>query len=139
MSQRSRLKQRARRTWARPFSWLLLLSLLLAGCSLTAGSDQGDPARGERLFRSQACGACHTVSGLEGADGQLGPDLTHIGTEAASRVAGQDAETYLLTSLLFPNAFVAEGYSPNVMPLDYGQTLTLQQRRDLVAYLLSLR
>ncbi len=26
----------------------------------------------------QACGSCHTVNGLAGAEGQMGPDLTHL-------------------------------------------------------------
>lgn len=120
--------------------WLLLLAALVAGCSLVAAEPEpGDPSRGEQLFQSQACGACHTIAGVSGADSRIGPDLSHIGSEAAARVPGQDAETYLRTALLFPNASVVEGYPPNVMPLDYGQTLTRQQQRDLIAFLLSLR
>lgn len=125
---------------ARPLSSLLLAATLVAACTRVAAEPQpGDATRGKQLFESQACGACHTVTGLPGADGQIGPNLTHIGAEAAARVPGQDAETYLRTALLFPNAFVVEGYPPNVMPLDYGQTLTRQQQRDLIAFLLSLR
>lgn len=123
----------------RPLCWWLLLVALAAGCSRAAAEPApGDPARGEGLFASQACGACHTVVGLPGAGGQIGPDLSQVGAVAASRVPGQDAESYLRTALLFPNAFIVEGYPPNVMPLDYGQTLTRQQQRDLVAFLLSL-
>jgi cytochrome c oxidase subunit 2 len=33
---------------------------------------------GHELFLAQGCGACHAVRGTE-ADGQVGPDLTHVG------------------------------------------------------------
>lgn len=36
-----------------------------------------DDARGEEIFETHACAGCHTVRGTE-ADGQLGPDLTHL-------------------------------------------------------------
>ncbi|WP_239520907.1 cytochrome c oxidase subunit II [Pseudooceanicola aestuarii] len=35
--------------------------------------------RGAALFRSEGCGACHTVRGTA-AVGQVGPDLTHVGS-----------------------------------------------------------
>jgi cytochrome c oxidase subunit 2 len=34
--------------------------------------------RGQRVFLSSGCGACHTVRGI-GSDGAVGPDLTHVG------------------------------------------------------------
>ncbi len=39
-------------------------------------------ARGQRLFLSNGCGACHTVRGTE-ADGVVGPDLTHVGSRVS--------------------------------------------------------
>jgi cytochrome c oxidase subunit II len=35
-------------------------------------------SRGQDLFLASGCGACHTIRGTP-ADGQLGPDLTHVG------------------------------------------------------------
>jgi cytochrome c oxidase subunit 2 len=35
-------------------------------------------AQGRELFLASGCGACHTIRGTP-ADGQLGPDLTHVG------------------------------------------------------------
>lgn len=35
--------------------------------------------RGAELFLANGCGACHTVRGT-GADGTIGPDLTHVGS-----------------------------------------------------------
>jgi cytochrome c oxidase subunit II len=37
-----------------------------------------ESAAGEGLFISKGCGGCHTVEGLEGANGKVGPDLTHL-------------------------------------------------------------
>lgn len=35
-------------------------------------------ARGQRIFRENGCGGCHTLRGTEAA-GAIGPDLTHVG------------------------------------------------------------
>jgi putative heme-binding domain-containing protein len=60
----------------------------------------GDPARGEAVFRRKElqCLACH---GINGAGGQVGPDLTSIGASAQV--------DYLIESLLIPNKAVKEG------------------------------
>ena len=41
----------------------------------------GEPlaVRGQELFLSNGCGACHTIRG-SAADGVVGPDLTHVGS-----------------------------------------------------------
>src|SRR5262249_38050343 len=61
----------------------------------------GDPVRGEAVFRRKElqCLACH---GINGAGGQVGPDLTSIGASAPL--------DYLVESLLIPNKAVKEGY-----------------------------
>jgi len=37
---------------------------------------------GERAFRDNGCGSCHTISGVPGATGRVGPDLTHVGSRS---------------------------------------------------------
>ena len=37
----------------------------------------GGPARGESVFRDQACGNCHAIAG-RGFEGRAAPDLTHL-------------------------------------------------------------
>ncbi|KZY34234.1 cytochrome B [Roseovarius sp. HI0049] len=44
-----------------------------------AAPESAGAMRGEELFRSEGCGACHAVRGTE-AVGQVGPDLTHVGS-----------------------------------------------------------
>lgn len=50
---------------------------------------QASPARepivdlheaGRTAFLEQGCGSCHAVRGLPGAEGEIGPDLTHVGS-----------------------------------------------------------
>lgn len=36
--------------------------------------------QGQRVFIEQGCGACHAIRGIDGAPGELGPDLTHFGS-----------------------------------------------------------
>jgi cytochrome c oxidase assembly factor CtaG/cytochrome c2 len=57
-----------------------LLALMLSGC---AGNDAQDRAhdialrRGAQLISKYGCGSCHTIPGINGADGLVGPPLTH--------------------------------------------------------------
>jgi cytochrome c2 len=68
----------------------LLLLLLLPGCerprALSAEEARavvgGDPERGAQAFRQYGCGSCHTVDGVPGAAGLVGPPLGGIGARA---------------------------------------------------------
>lgn len=37
-----------------------------------------DQAAGAELFVTKGCSGCHTIGGLEGANGRIGPNLTHL-------------------------------------------------------------
>jgi cytochrome c oxidase cbb3-type subunit III len=43
----------------------------------TAGTVTGDPSKGQTLFKSSGCSACHMI---EGEGGDVGPDLSRIGS-----------------------------------------------------------
>jgi putative heme-binding domain-containing protein len=75
----------------------------------------GDPAKGEKLFRrvDLACLKCHAIGG---AGGQVGPDLTSIGTSAPV--------DYLIESILLPNKAVKEGYHSLVVSTKDGRFFT---------------
>jgi cytochrome c oxidase subunit 2 len=47
---------------------------------------------------------------------------------------GKDA-AFIKTSITDPNAEIASGFQPNIMPQSYGSQLTSQQINDLVAFL----
>ncbi|HEV7281803.1 MAG TPA: cytochrome c oxidase subunit II [Pirellulaceae bacterium] len=48
-------------------------------------------ARGQEIFLSRGCGACHAIRGTP-ADGVVGPDLTHVGTRLRIGASRLDAE-----------------------------------------------
>ncbi len=59
---------------------------------------------GRALFAGGGgCSACHSIAGL--GQGVLGPDQTHVGTWAASRIAGYTAEQYIRESIVEPCAY----------------------------------
>jgi putative heme-binding domain-containing protein len=75
----------------------------------------GDPTRGEKLFRraDQLCLKCHAIGG---AGGQVGPDLSSIGTTAQV--------DYLIDSLLLPSKAIKENYHAMLVTTVLGKQLT---------------
>ena len=88
---------------------------------------------GGRLF-SRRCASCHLVSSDRKAS--FGPNLHQIGSDAAKRIAGVDAEEYLLQSILQPQAFRAPG-STGVMPADIVAGLKPSDIVSIVGFLLT--
>lgn len=72
---------------------LALLPLVaVSGCGSTpppppAETHSGRPDRGAALIAQYGCGSCHTVPGVKGADGLVGPPLTRFGSR--SYIAGE--------------------------------------------------
>jgi mono/diheme cytochrome c family protein len=97
---------------------------------------------GRIVFNQLGCPACHTIEGV--STGPIGPELTHVATNAATRVEGMTAEEYIRESILDPAAFISPDCptgpctEPTVMPLTFGESLTDEQLDALVLYLLSL-
>lgn len=86
----------------------------------------GDPAAGKALFASNGCGGCHTFAAA-GSSGAVGPNLDEV-------LEGKDAE-FVHQSIVDPNAEVAEGFGPNIMPGNYGETIPQERLDALVDYL----
>jgi cytochrome c2 len=68
----------------RAFAAVLALAGL-AACSAPGDSDDatanalgGDPARGRAMLRKYGCQSCHTIPGVAGANGLVGPPLAGI-------------------------------------------------------------
>ncbi len=86
----------------------------------------GNPARGEWLFKGvegAACWTCHQVDG----DGRIyGPDLSLIGD--------RDNVVHWIESILEPNAIVTEGYATQVVTTADGQSYAgvLEEESDLL-------
>ncbi|GAB4541022.1 MAG: hypothetical protein Kow0063_31460 [Anaerolineae bacterium] len=98
--------------------------------------EAADPvARGQQLFVSSGCAGCHAIEGI--SNGVVGPNLTQIAQVAATRKDGVSAEDYIRESILNPNAYVVDGYQPNLMPQTYDQQLSGRDLDDLIAFLLA--
>lgn len=86
----------------------------------------GDPAAGKAIFASGGCGTCHTLQDA-GANGTVGPKLDDV-------LKGKDPD-FIHESIVDPNAEIADGFEPGVMPQTYGDQFDDEQLSDLVAYL----
>ena len=85
------------------------------------------------------CNTCHQIEGL--AAGLIGPDLTHIATDAGTRRPGMSAEQYLRESIVDPEVFIPTGIeraTAGLMTEAITSGLTDEQVDALVAYLLTL-
>ena len=118
---------------------IVLAALLLAGCGgektvsptgpvvgTLPKAAKGDPAAGKKVFNDNGCGGCHTYAPA-GASGMIGPDLDKV-------LKGKSAD-FIKQSIVDPNAQIAPGFHPDVMPPGYGSQLTPRQIADLVAFL----
>lgn len=116
---------------------IFLISLFLAGCAAAPDPTAGlspELARGYRVYQIH-CSTCHS---LQPDEVITGPSLHGIASRAATRVAGQDAQTYITTAILTPRAFTTPGYS-QLMPTTFGSTLSEEDLDLLIAYLLTLK
>jgi mono/diheme cytochrome c family protein len=82
---------------------------------------------GAQVFASNGCGTCHTFAAAE-AGGVTGPDL--------DEVLPGETQAHVEEMVKDPNAEIAKGYPPNVMPQNYEQILSSKEIEDLVEFLL---
>ena len=100
-------------------------------------SSASDGMVGQGVFTGVAgCAGCHMIEGVPGAVGQLGPDLTNIGTVAATRVSGTAARDYIVESIKNPTAYLVDGYAP-IMPAGLADQMTDDEFNSLVDFLMS--
>lgn len=128
------------------FVFILILitvpTILLAACGETTPAATPTPAQilapgevsGEVVF-SQNCAPCHLLSP---DDVKVGPSLHGIADRAGTRVEGQDARTYLLTSILRPDDYLVEDFD-NLMPVSLAKNLTGEEMDAVIDYLLTLK
>lgn len=123
----------------RTFLFLLTFgSLIFAACtnSTPAPAPTLSPieSQGKTAFNLY-CASCHSTS----PDVVIvGPSMAGIANRAGERVEGMDAETYLQTSILKPNAFLVPGFPDSMLP-DIAKQLTSEELDAVVMYLLTLK
>ena len=94
----------------------------------------GHAENGQAVFTSAGCAACHS---LEPDVRLVGPSLAGGAARAATRRPGYAPELYLYESITNPNAFVVEGFQPDIMPKTFADTLNPQELADVIAFLLT--
>lgn len=118
---------------------LLLLAGLLAlswACGTAEDSARrltgGEPSRGKLVMRKYGCQTCHTIPGVSGADGLVGPPLDRIGSR--THLAGHLPNTpeNMMRWIRDP-----QGIAPGTAMPEMG--VTEQDGRDIAAYLYTLK
>lgn len=112
---------------------ILLLALFLGACGWRSSevATGGDSLAGQRDISQLGCGSCHTIPGVVGAHGRVGPSLKGLGSR--SYVAGQlpNQPSNLEHWIQHPHAV-----HPGTLMPELG--VTEAQSRDIAAYLYSL-
>jgi mono/diheme cytochrome c family protein len=83
---------------------------------------------GAQVFANNGCGGCHTLAAA-GSGGVTGPDLDEVLTPGTS-------PDQVHEDIVDPNAEIAKGYSANVMPGNFEDTISAKELEDLVEYLI---
>lgn len=82
---------------------------------------------GAQVYANNGCGGCHTFEAAE-SGGVTGPNLDEF-------LAPGDDLAAIEEMIVDPNAEIAKGYPPNVMPQNFEQTLSPKELEDLVKFL----
>jgi hypothetical protein len=93
------------------------------------------------IFTRAGCAVCHTIPGIPGADGRVGPPLL-LGTMGPNRLAdpcyrghAQTVHDYVIESVIEPGVFVVPGYPAKTMPTWYGAKLSALALEKIALYL----
>ena len=83
---------------------------------------------GAQVFANNGCGGCHTLAAAK-SGGVTGPNLDEV-------LPGQTS-AMVEESIVNPNAELAKGYPPNVMPQNFKTIIKPNEVEQLVEYLIS--
>lgn len=104
----------------------------------------GDSFNGSLLYNGLVDGLDGGALGCAGChNGETAPLVEGTWTRVEEirlldpALAGYDDVRYLVESIVHPNAYIAEGYDPNLMPDNFGNRLDAQQLADLIVFLQS--
>jgi cytochrome c2 len=95
----------------------------------------------DQIFTKATCVACHTIPGIPGAVGTVGPKLEE-GTNAPLRIkdkeykgSAKSTPEYIMESIISPSTYVVKGFPDNQMPKVFGQKLSAGALKKIVDYL----
>jgi cytochrome c len=133
----------------RPRAWagflILLIPFVIAAVAIAMSSGShlntvarqtvlgGDPNRGRQMIAFYGCGSCHTISGIPGASGKVGPEIS-ANLAQRSFIAGKLANNpeNMVHWIMDPQGVTPGTDMPNM-------NVTDQAARDIAAYIYSLR
>ncbi len=121
---------------------LMTLVILLPACSfdlsaLSPASEQktvvggGDAEWGAVALKNYGCGSCHSIPGIAGANGMVGPPLDNWADRQYIVGTFPNQPQFLIEWIRFPQAIEPGNVMPNM-------GVTEQEARDMGAYLYSL-
>jgi len=102
-------------------------------------ADGSEPV--DQIFAKAQCVSCHTIPGIPGATGTIGPKLEE-GTNAPLRIKDKEYKgtaksgpEYIMESIVEPSAYVVKPFPDNTMPKIFGQKLSAGALKKIVDYL----
>ena len=112
---------------------VVLLALWVVGCGRPSPETEsdGDPKQGAILLSAHGCGSCHTIPGVSGASGTIGPPLARYARRAyiAGKLPNQPDN---LTRWIRDPQSIEPGTAMPNLPVNAAEA------RDMAAYLYSL-
>jgi len=90
----------------------------------------GDPAHALELLRRYGCAGCHTIPGVTGADGEVGPPLSGLVHRVYIGGVATNTPDHLVQWITAPQSLSPQ----SVMP---PSGISEQEARDVAAYLYS--
>jgi cytochrome c2 len=95
----------------------------------------------DQILAKAQCVSCHTIPGIPGANGTIGPKLVE-GTNAPNRIKDKDykgtaksTSDYIMESIVSPSTYVVKPFPDNTMPKVFGQKLSAGALKKIVDYL----
>jgi cytochrome c2 len=116
----------------------LSLTVLLCACGADAKKKAaatmtgGDPDRGASSISRYGCGSCHTIPGIVGAHGLVGPPLDGIGNRLYVAGSLQNEPLNMMHWVRDPQSVNEKTVMPNL-------GVTALDATDIAAYLYSLK
>ena len=105
----------------------------------SGGPASTDPVRlGQQVATKYGCVACHTVDGKA----SVGPSWKGLFDSNRELVSGgpvKGDEAYIKESIANPNAKIAKGFLPNLMPATLGTQLKAEEIEQVIAYIKSVK
>jgi cytochrome c2 len=110
----------------------VLLGAACTGKQETKSATSGDPAKGKQLITQYGCTACHSIPGIDGPRGEVGPSLDHVAVRPVIAGTLPNNMQNLTQYLLNPQIVNTQNIMPNL-------GIKPDEARDIAAYLYTLK